>query len=112
MRLPKHVVRFLAITVLAIFPLLLVCSSIAFITSFRTHNDLTLRQLAARLGIQVGSAVSAEALSSDAQYAQILGQQFSALTPENEMKWASIEAQRGIYTFEQADAEVQFAEQQ
>jgi endo-1,4-beta-xylanase len=59
----------------------------------------------------VGSAVSYSALTTDAQYAEILGQQFSSITPENEMKWVSIEAQRGVFTFGQADAEVEFAEQ-
>jgi len=70
----------------------------------------TLRQEANKLGIRVGSAVNDSALNADSPYAQILGQQFSVITPENEMKWSSIEAQRGVYTFEQADDEVQFAQ--
>jgi endo-1,4-beta-xylanase len=112
MRLPNRVMRFLTVTALAVFPFLLVCSSLAVITFFGTHSNPSLRQLAARLGIQIGSAVSADALATDAEYAQIFGQQFSALTPENEMKWASVEAQQGHYTFEQADAEIHFAQQQ
>jgi endo-1,4-beta-xylanase len=111
MRLTNRFVRRLAVTVLAAFTLFLVPSSFALATPSDTHENPTLRQLAAGLGIHVGSAVSFSALSTDAPYAQILGQQFSAITPENEMKWASVEAQRGVYTFGQADAEVQFARQ-
>lgn len=71
----------------------------------------TLRQEAAAHALRVGSAVSDAALSADAPYAQILGQQFSAITPENEMKWGPIEPQQGVFNFGPADAEVSFAEQ-
>jgi endo-1,4-beta-xylanase len=83
----------------------------AFATGSSIGPDPTLRQEATRLNIQVGSAVGYTALTTDTQYAQILGQQFSAITPENEMKWASIEAQRGVFTYGPAEAEVLFAEQ-
>ena len=89
----------------------LVNASCAAANHSSNNHNATLRQKAAELGIHVGSAVSYSALTTDAQYAQILGQQFSAITPENEMKWVSIEPQQGVYTFGQADAEVQFAEQ-
>jgi endo-1,4-beta-xylanase len=110
MRLTNSFVPRLAAIVLTAMTLFLVTSSSALANSFN-HDDVTLRRLAARADLHVGSAVSYTALTTDAQYAQILGQQFSAITPENEMKWASIEAQRGVYTFGQADAEVHFAEQ-
>lgn len=110
MRLTKHFVRPLVVAGLAALALFL-ASSPALANPSKDHDSPTLRELAARLGIHVGSAVSYNALTTDTQYAQILGQQFSAITPENEMKWVSIEAQRGVYTFGQADAEVHFAEQ-
>ena len=111
MRSSKSAVRFLAVTVLAALTLFLVLSSSALANTPGSHGNTTLRLLASRSGIRVGSAVSYTALSTDAAYTQILGQQFSAITPENEMKWASVEAQRGVYTFGPADAEVQFAQQ-
>ncbi|HLV99316.1 MAG TPA: endo-1,4-beta-xylanase [Ktedonobacterales bacterium] len=104
--------KLLVVIVVAVFPILLVTSSIALINTSPTSSASTLRELAARLGIHIGSAVSYSALTSDAQYAHILGQQFSAITPENEMKWVSVEAQQGVYDFAQADAEVQFAQHQ
>jgi endo-1,4-beta-xylanase len=107
MRSSNQLVGRLAATAAAACILFLVLSS----STLATPTDTTLRLLANRSGLHVGSAVSYTALSTDAAYAQILGQQFSAITPENEMKWASVEAQRGVYTFEQADAEVQFAQQ-
>ncbi len=111
MRSTKPVVRFLTVTVLAALTLFLALSSSALANISGSHANTTLRLLASRSGIHVGSAVSDTAVSSDAEYTQILGQQFSAITPENEMKWASVEAQRGVYTFGPADAEVHFAEQ-
>lgn len=71
----------------------------------------SLRHEGLPLGIRIGSAVSYSALTNDATYAQILGEQFSSITPENEMKWASVEPQQGVFAFGQADAEVQFAQQ-
>ena len=111
MRSTRPAVRFLAVTILAALTFFLVLSSSALANIPGSHDEATLRLLASGSGIHVGSAVSYAALSTDTEYAQILGQQFSAITPENEMKWASVEAQRGVYTFEQADAEVQFAQQ-
>ncbi len=104
MRLPQRIVSRPAVIALVVVALVLVLSSFALVNILKP-------QQARKLGIHIGSAVSADALSSDARYAQILGQQFSAITPENEMKWVSIEGQQGVYTFGSADAEVAFAEQ-
>jgi len=111
MRTTNRFARSLATAVLAALALLLVSAQFVFANSVGSSRDATLRHEAARLGIRVGSAVSSTALSSDANYAQILGQQFSVITPENEMKWVSVEAQRGVFTYGPADAEVQFAQQ-
>lgn len=109
MRTTSRSARMLATAIIAALALLMVSSQLAFAMS--TNNNDTLRQAAAELGIHVGSAVSDTALSNDATYAQILGQQFSAITPENEMKWGPIEPQQGMLNFAPADAEVQFAQQ-
>jgi endo-1,4-beta-xylanase len=122
MRITNRIARLLTAAVIAASALLVVSSQLAFahhsstrqpapVHRSNTHNGLILRQEAATLGIHVGSAVNDAALATDAEYAQILGQQFSAITPENDMKWASVEAQRGVFTFGPADTEVQFAEQ-
>lgn len=108
--------RPLTVAVMVAFALFLVSSQFAFAagtssTQANTRRDATLRNEAAKLGIHVGSAVGYGDLTTDPEYAQILGQQFSAITPENEMKWDAIEPQQGVYTFQQADAEVKFAEE-
>ncbi len=106
---------------MAAFAIFMVSSQFAFAASSSpdqanaalasARRAATLRSEAAKLGIHVGSAVGYSDLTTDSEYAQILGQQFSAITPENEMKWVSVEPQQGVYTFQQADAEVKFAEQ-
>lgn len=102
----------LLISTLVVSPvLLLMLAQLTYAHAVDAARSITLREAAARHGLHVGSAVSFTALSNDAPYVQILGQQFSAITPENEMKWASVEAQRGVYTFGPADAEIQFAQQ-
>src|SRR5579885_3216956 len=116
MRTTNRLARLLVTAVLTALTLSLMVSQFAFADGSGARNDsskkaTTLRQEAAELGIHVGSAVSFSPLTTNTQYAQILGQQFSAVTPENEMKWVSIEPQQGVFTFGQADAEVQFAEQ-
>ncbi len=114
MRTPRRFARLLVTAGLTALALSLAVSQLASAGSSGGgdhKHEATLRSEAKELGIHVGSAVSYSALTTDAQYAQILGQQFSAITPENEMKWSSIEPQQGVYTFQQADAEVQFAEE-
>lgn len=116
MRTTNRLITLLMTAALTALALSLVVPQVAAADSSGTKNDsskkaTTLRREAAELGIHVGSAVSFSPLTTNAQYAQILGQQFSAVTPENEMKWVSIEPQQGVFTFGQADAEVQFAEQ-
>ncbi len=43
------------------------------------------------------------------QYQQVLGAQFSSLTPENDMKWDAVHPAPGVYDFASADALVAFA---
>jgi endo-1,4-beta-xylanase len=111
MKMTNRFGRLLAAAVMAAFALSLAASQLAFAQSANFGRDNTLRHEAAKLGLHIGSAVNDTALNADATYAQILGQQFSAITPENEMKWASVEATRGVLTFGPADDEVKFAEQ-
>jgi len=69
----------------------------------------SLRALAARVGLRIGTAVNPDLLGTNAKYTQITAEQFSSLTPENAMKWESVEPTRGTYTWAQADKVVAFA---
>ena len=69
----------------------------------------SLRALAARVGLRVGTAVNPDLLGTDEKYTQIAAEQFSSVTAENAMKWSELEAVRGTYTWEKADRVVAFA---
>jgi endo-1,4-beta-xylanase len=69
----------------------------------------TLRQVAAHTKLRIGTAVDMNALAKDATYRQMVGDQFSTVTPENVMKWEVVEPQRGHYDFSAADELVRFA---
>ncbi|MEV0977299.1 non-reducing end alpha-L-arabinofuranosidase family hydrolase [Streptomyces sp. NPDC049915] len=62
----------------------------------------TLGAQAAQSGRYFGTAVAAGRLG-DGTYASILGREFNAVTPENEMKWDTTERSRGSFDFGPAD---------
>jgi endo-1,4-beta-xylanase len=62
-----------------------------------------LRTLAKQRGIEVGTAVRADALERNRAYRQTIERQFSSVTPENEMKWDAVEPSRGDFKFGPAD---------
>ncbi|MFI7612555.1 endo-1,4-beta-xylanase [Nonomuraea terrae] len=68
-----------------------------------------LRELAQRHGIKIGSAVDVAALRAEADYRKVLNREFNHVTAENAMKWESVEPQRGVYTWADADAVVENA---
>ncbi len=68
-----------------------------------------LRTLAARVGLRIGTAVSTDSLRQDRAYRRVTAAQFSSVTPENAMKWESVEPTRGTYTWDDADRLVDFA---
>jgi GH35 family endo-1,4-beta-xylanase len=70
----------------------------------------TLRDAAAAAGIEFGTAVAAGALANEADYREVLAEQFSSVTAENVMKPDALQPQRGQFTFAQADALVDFAQ--
>ncbi|HEX7301845.1 endo-1,4-beta-xylanase [Lentzea sp.] len=57
----------------------------------------------------VGSAVAAQHLAAEADYQKVLTREFDSVTPENEMKWGTVEAVRGQYDWSGADAIVDYA---
>ncbi len=71
--------------------------------------NATLRGLAARVGLRVGTAVIPQDLNTPAWNA-ILAEQFSVVTPGNAMKWGPVEPQPGVFDWSDADTLVSFAE--
>jgi endo-1,4-beta-xylanase len=70
----------------------------------------SLRALAAPTGLRIGTAVTPFELDTPA-YRQITADQFSSVTPGNEMKWQVVEPTRGTYDWTAADRLVTFARQ-
>jgi endo-1,4-beta-xylanase len=70
----------------------------------------SLRALAERIDLRFGTAVIPFDLDTP-EYAAVLAEQFSVVTPGNEMKWQVVEPQQGVYDWSGADRLVKFAEQ-
>jgi endo-1,4-beta-xylanase len=73
--------------------------------------EQSLRLYASQRGTLIGTAVAYTPLTQDKLYAQTLAREFSILTPENAMKFDAVHLSENTYDFSQADAIVQFAEQ-
>ncbi|NES27099.1 1,4-beta-xylanase [Micromonospora terminaliae] len=75
--------------------------------------DQSLRTLAQRHGLAIGTAVDMAALDdpADPRYRQLAASEFSTVTAENVMKWESLEPTRGTYNWGPADRLLAFAEQ-
>lgn len=70
----------------------------------------TLRDLAERRGIHIGSAVDLAPLRTEPDYAEVLSTEFSAVVAENAMKFGPIHPEPDRYDFADADALVDTAE--
>jgi endo-1,4-beta-xylanase len=70
----------------------------------------SLRALTDPIGLRVGTAIIPFDLDTPA-YATIAGDQFSTVTPGNEMKWQIVEPTRGTYDWSGGDRLVSFAGQ-
>jgi len=71
----------------------------------------SLGALAAPINLRIGNAANMDKLNVDAAYTSIVANQFSTLTPENVMKWDSIEPTQGQLKFGPGDQLISFAEQ-
>jgi endo-1,4-beta-xylanase len=74
-------------------------------SGFRPPAD-SLRVLAAPTGLRIGTAAIPAELTN---YGQIIGDQFSVVTPGNEMKWQIVEPTQGTYDWSGGDNLVAFA---
>jgi len=76
-------------------------------TNFKPPAD-SLRALGAQVGLHIGTAATPADLST-ANLSTITSDQFSVLTPENEMKWQVVEPQEGQFDWTGADNLVNYA---
>jgi len=74
---------------------------------FRPPAD-SLRAYGAKVGLAIGTAVIPYDLDHP-DYARIAADQFSVVTPGNEMKWETVEPTRGTYDWSGGDRLVAFA---
>src|SRR5689334_20982923 len=88
---------------------LAVAPAVATLTA-QSPADQSLRDLGARHGLYIGTAINNDALT-DATYTKIASTQFSTVTAENVMKWDTLEPTRGTYNWGPADAFIKFAQQ-
>jgi endo-1,4-beta-xylanase len=72
-------------------------------------TNLPLRALASAKDFRIGSTAEADQ-TTDAPYAEVLQREFNSLTPENALKWYTVQPSDGGWNFAPADAVVAFAE--
>ncbi|WP_037312061.1 endo-1,4-beta-xylanase [Amycolatopsis orientalis] len=87
--------------------LLVAVAGISVVNSLPASAAVPLKSITNR---HVGSAVAANHLANEADYRSVLTREFDNVTPENEMKWGVIEAERGRYDWSGADAIVGYAQ--
>lgn len=81
-----------------------------------SHSDKDALRNQAPRDLAIGSAVWGQRdlmnydRSAPTQFQQVLAEQFSSLTPENDMKWDAVHPAPNVYDFTSADALVAFAE--
>ncbi|MFC4551147.1 MULTISPECIES: endo-1,4-beta-xylanase [Halorussus] len=74
-------------------------------------EETTLRDVADEAGFDLGAAVAAQPLRTDAGYWKTLRREFNAVTAENAMKMGPLRPEPGVYDFTDADAVANFAEE-
>ncbi|WP_415381927.1 endo-1,4-beta-xylanase [Halosimplex sp. TS25] len=71
-------------------------------------DEPRLRDVAAERDFEIGAAVAAEPLRTDASYKKILRNEFNYVTAENALKMGPLRPSRHTYDFRDADAVVDF----
>lgn len=101
--------RLSAFGALAAAGLMLLGSAQAVAAPQHVGPDSTLRQLASRNHMYIGTAVDMDALASDQVYRDRIASEFNSVTAENVMKWQLVEPERGQFNWGPADDLVAFA---
>lgn len=70
----------------------------------------TLRRLAQKHHLEVGTAMGTSQFDTDPEYLAAAGRDYSSVTPENAMKWDAIHPERNRYDFTGGDKIVAFAQ--
>jgi endo-1,4-beta-xylanase len=95
----------------SVLMLLVLAAMLMFSLSSSTQPDTnTLRFLAQKRGIGIGTAVAIQPLTNNASYRGVLAREFNMLTPENVMKFEVIHPKRDRFDFKDADTLVAFAQ--
>jgi endo-1,4-beta-xylanase len=92
---------------------LVLANTTAFAQSIPTSTSAppdSLRALGAPVGLRIGTAIIPFDLNNS-PYAQIAAEQFSSVTPGNEMKWQVVEPTQGTFDWSGGDRLVEFAQQ-
>jgi endo-1,4-beta-xylanase len=87
----------------------IVAVAVAGVVVFVLTRKPTLRSRAQQHGVQIGAAVSIDALRNDEAYRRTLGREFNRVVAENVMKFENVHPERDRYTFEDADEIMRFA---
>jgi len=74
------------------------------------NPNAPLRDLAAAIGLRIGSAIIPQDINTPS-FAAIAGTQLDVYTPGNEMKWQVVEPTQGVFDWSGADNLVAFAKQ-
>ena len=80
------------------------------VASASANSSPTLRELASREGILIGSGAINPNYLDEPQFGEVLADQFNSLSPENELKWNFVQPQEGSFEFAGLDRLVDFAE--
>ena len=79
----------------------------------RVHSS-TLKELAAKSGIHMGSCQNADLLvlsaAGEQQYSSTLWGEYDIITPDNNCKWTATQPEEGVFTFDKCDSEMDFAQ--
>ena len=103
-----HRLAGLGVALAAVVTAAITGSGVAGASSDKSADSL--RDLASKIDLRVGTAVIPYDLDHP-DYAKIAADQFSVVTPGNEMKWQVVEPTQGTYDWSGGDRLVQFARQ-
>src|SRR5258707_7218439 len=84
-------------------------ASAAALGAKHDHRDPnSLRELAEKVGLRIGTAIIPQDINTPAWNA-VAASQFSVVTPGNEMKWQVVEPTQGVFDWSGADNLLAFA---